>query len=271
MDAPRNIIAIGASAGGLVALRTAVSRLSGSLDAAVLAVIHVSPHSNAQNIVSAIARTTGLNCMVAADGITIERGCLYLAPPGKHLLVKDGRLLLGQGPHENKYRPSIDVLFRSVAVNYANRAIGIVLTGMLEDGTSGMWAIKSSGGICIVQNPEDAEFSDMPRSVINKINPDYVAQLEELPAIIENIITRPLPPEKAIPKELSTEARITEKMMSEIDDLKEIGDKSDFICQDCGGGLYEIKHDPIRRFRCHTGHVYSERVLATLKDEKIEE
>ena len=201
----------------------------------------------------------------------IEPGNMYLAPQDHHVMVKDGMLKINQGPHENKYRPSIDVLFRSAAVNYGNRVIGIVLTGMLEDGTSGMWAIKSCGGICIIQDPVDAEYPDMPQSVVNKIQVDYTGFLEDIPVIINTIIANPLPPAVPIPPELQVEADITEQMMTRIDQLEKIADHSNFVCPDCGGGLWAIKNDPSKRYRCHTGHVYTEKLLGDIQDAKIEE
>jgi two-component system chemotaxis response regulator CheB len=142
---------------------------------------------------------------------------------------------------------------------------------MLEDGTSGMHAIKRTGGICIVQDPKEAQFSDMPRSVLNKIEPNNIAKLDEIPVLLQQYLEKPLPPEKAIPKELKIEAEITERMMSDINTLKEIADHSDFICPDCGGGLWAVKNDPVHRYRCHTGHVYTEKLLNEMQDENIEE
>jgi two-component system chemotaxis response regulator CheB len=179
-------------------------------------------------------------------------------------------LYLTAGPHENKYKPSIDVLFRSAAVNFGNRIIAVILTGMLEDGTSGMSAVKKSGGIGIVQNPADAEFSSMPLSVLSNIEVDYQADLLAIPQIITSILSNPLPAAIPIPNEIQIEARITKNMMSNIDDLKSFADHSDYVCPDCGGGLWAVRDDPAR-YRCHTGHVYTEKLLRLLQDEKIEE
>lgn len=271
MDQIKNIIVIGASAGGIPVITNLLSTFSGNEDAAFIAVVHMSRKSNSRIIANTFQKHTSLKCTVASDGMEVRRGHLYLALPDHHLMLKDNMLRINQGPHENKYRPSIDVLFRSAAVQYGHRTIGIILTGMLEDGTSGMWAIKRSGGICIVQDPAEAQFSDMPRSVLNKIAVDYQASIDEIPAIVKELINKPLPPEKAVPAELQIEADITEKMMSDINQLKKIADQSDFICPDCGGGLWGIKNDPMHRYRCHTGHVYTEKLLQELQDENIEE
>lgn len=161
----KNLIIIGTSAGGINALSKIVEGFSSSIDAAILIVIHVSKSSNSQNIAEILQRHTTLKCVVAENLLKIERGIIYIAPPNQHLMVSGSVFKLTNGVQENKYRPAIDVLFRSAAVQYRNQVIGIILTGMLDDGSSGMFAVKSCGGICIVQDPQEAEFSDMPQSV----------------------------------------------------------------------------------------------------------
>jgi two-component system chemotaxis response regulator CheB len=271
MQEVRNLIVIGASAGGFEAIAKVISGFSPNDEAAVIVVIHMSRKSNSRIIADMFSKSTSLHCLIAAEGMPIERGHLYVALTDHHVMVKGNELLVRQGPHENRYRPSIDVLFRSAAVNFGNRTIGIILSGLLDDGTSGMWAIKQAGGLCIVQNPLEAQFSSMPRSVLNKIEVDYIEYLEDIPDVLKNIINNPLPPEKAVPVELQIEADITNKMMSDIDNLKAIAERSDFVCPECGGGLWHVKNDPVQRYRCHTGHVYTEKLLEDLQDEKIEE
>jgi two-component system chemotaxis response regulator CheB len=271
MNPIRNLIAIGASAGGIRAIIKVIEGFPETIDAAIMIVLHLSRKSSSENIIEIFQRHTTLKCEVALDKMEIERGKIYLARPEHHLLVKDHKMRLNQGPEENKYRPSIDVLFRSVAVHFGNKAIGIILTGMLDDGTSGMYAIKSCGGLCLVQNPSKAEYSDMPSNVLKRIEVDYMADLVDIPIIVQDLLKKPLPPQIAIPNELKVEAEITEKLMSDINDLKKIANRSDFVCPDCGGGLWEIKNDPTHRYRCHTGHVYSEKILYDLQDIQIEE
>ncbi|NJY63404.1 chemotaxis protein CheB [Salinimicrobium sp. CDJ15-81-2] len=267
----RNIVVIGASAGGIPAVKVAIKELKPEMDLAVIVVIHVSSKSNSQNIANTFQRNSALTAKVAEHGIPLKKGHLYVAPPEHQLMVKDDRLILTAGPHENKYRPSIDVLFRSAAVNYRNKAIGIILSGLFEDGTSGMYAIKRCGGICIVQDPKEAEYSDMPRSVLNRIDVDYTLRLQEIPSKIEELMNHPLPPELPVPREIRIEAELTERMMTDINEIKKIADPSDFTCPDCGGGLWAIKNDPVHRYRCHTGHVFTERKLHDLQNENIEE
>lgn len=267
----RNIIVIGASAGGIQAIREVIAQISADRNVAVFVVLHVSRKSNSEALTRIFQKITSLTCEVGTDGAAIRRGHLYLAPPNHHMMVNNGRIRVHQGTRENKYRPSIDVLFRSAAVNYRSRVIGIILSGMFDDGTSGMSAIKRCGGICIIQDPSDAEFPDMPKSVINHLQVDYQVPLANVGNVLEDIFNKPVPPDHPVPKELQVEATITEKMMTSINELKEFADRSDFVCPDCGGGLWAIKNDPMHRYRCHTGHVYYENTLFEIQGLHLEE
>jgi two-component system chemotaxis response regulator CheB len=267
----KRIIVFGASAGGIPAISTVISGLPADLDAAVFVVLHVSSRSSAANLARIFQKHTGLICKPGTDGELILPGHLYIASPNYHMMLKDGRVRTNQGTRENKYRPSIDVLFRSAAVAYGVQVVGVVLTGLLEDGTSGMSAIKRCGGICIVQEPEDAEYSDMPQSVLNKIRVDHQVPLTGMSDLLKIILREALPEPVPVPRELQVEAEITENMMTTINDLKKIGDKSDFVCPDCGGSLYAVKNDPVPRYRCHTGHVYTENTLYDVQGLHLEE
>jgi two-component system chemotaxis response regulator CheB len=267
----KKIIVIGASAGGIPAIKTLLTDLPPDLKAAVFVVLHVSSRSSGWNLAKIFQKHTTLVCKPGTDGELIEPGYLYIAPPNHHMMLKNGKVSTNQGTRENKYRPSIDVLFRSAAVAYGVQVVGIVLTGLLEDGTSGMSAIKRCGGTCIVQEPDDAEYSDMPQSVLNKIRVDHQVPLTEMGALLKTILHKPLAKRVPVPRELQVEADITEKMMTTINDLKEIGIKSDFVCPDCGGSLYAIKNDPAPRYRCHTGHVYTQNTLYDVQGLHLEE
>jgi two-component system chemotaxis response regulator CheB len=220
MEQPNYIIVIGASAGGIPAISTLCSGLPADLPAAVFVVLHMSPLSSGENLARIFQRYTDLVCQVAEDGGSIRPGHLYVAPANHHLLLTEGIMKINQGTRENKYRPSIDVLFRSAAVAYRSRAIGIVLTGMLEDGTSGMYAIKRCGGICIVQEPEDAQYPDMPQSVLNRLEVDYRLPVAGIAGMLAEQAERPALAPPPVPRELAIEAKITENMTSTIDELK---------------------------------------------------
>src|SRR5688572_2762208 len=166
-------IGIGASAGGTNAVSELISQLPATLNAAVFVVFHLSKIAMPEILLERMKKHTKLLCRIANDKEPIEPGTIYLASPNAHLLVKDKNILLGHGPTENRFRPSIDVLFRSIAADFGERSIGIVLTGFLNDGTVGMNAIKQSGGYTIVQDPNEAEYPDMPLSVLETMEADH--------------------------------------------------------------------------------------------------
>ncbi|SDE96033.1 two-component system, chemotaxis family, response regulator CheB [Mucilaginibacter pineti] len=267
----KQIIVIGSSAGGIKAVNQLLSKLSPGLPIAVFVVIHMSKNSQAEIIRTQFQRATNYECQVAADGEPITAGKIYIAPANHHLFIKRGIVRLTNGPHENRWRPSIDVLFRSAAAAYDSHVIGIILTGMLDDGTSGMSAIKRSGGICIVQEPGEAEFEDMPANVLNNVQVDYQVLINDMGYIIEEILTQPKKDLVPIPEDVKIEAAITERMISSIDEMERIGEHSNFTCPDCGGNLWKMKHEDFARYRCHTGHVYTENALMEKQNEALEE
>ncbi|MCF0055013.1 chemotaxis protein CheB [Dyadobacter sp. CY356] len=264
---PRFLVVIGASAGGLNALVEMVRTLPVELDAAFCIVLHLSRKGIGDFVVHRLGKVTSLNCSMAVNGADLEKGHIYVAPPNQHLLVKEGKILLGSGPQENRFRPSIDVLFRSAAVAYTSNAIGIILSGMLDDGTSGMWAIKRSGGICIVQDPNQAEYPDMPLSVINNMEVDHVSELSDIGELLSHIGSQDRKLEISAPQEVILESQIAEKTAVGIDAVEQIADKSVFACPDCGGNLWKVKGDIINRYRCHIGHAYTERDLVVKQAE----
>lgn len=271
MDNLQSVIVVGASAGGLQAVARLVSAIPPNLDTAIFVVLHVSRKSVGHILLKHIQNTTSYQCMLAEDGLEIERGHLYLAPPDRHLIIKPGVMLVTKGPHENRWRPSIDVLFRSAAANFNSKAIGIILTGMMDDGTSGMAAIKRSGGICIVQEPADAEFEDMPVNVLNNVEVNYRLPIADMGYVLQDLFSKPLAPITVVPQDIKLEAEITERMMSGMEELEKLGERSNYTCPDCGGGLWEIKGDVIPRYRCFTGHVYTEKLLLEKQAEGLEE
>ncbi|MDZ7806245.1 MAG: chemotaxis protein CheB [Gracilimonas sp.] len=180
-------------------------------------------------------------------------------------------MLVTKGAHENRSRPAIDPLFRSAAVAFGNRVIGILLTGNLDDGTAGMKVIKRCGGICIVQDPEDAEYPAMPKNALNNVKVDYCVPISEMGDLLNKIIPQKLPKQKAIPKDVSTEAKIAERALSDLASVNELGDQVPFNCPACGGVLWKMKNDSNLRYRCHTGHAYTAASLLADQTNKIEE
>jgi two-component system, chemotaxis family, protein-glutamate methylesterase/glutaminase len=254
---PEFLVVIGASAGGFKALDKLVPQLSADINAAYCIVLHIAVTEKYPFLVNRLQLHTKLKCEAAVDGMTIEKGKIYIAQPGSHLLIKDRKLITGTGPEENGFRPSINVLFRSAAVAFRAHTIGIILTGMLQDGTTGMDAIRRCGGCSIVQDPDEADYPSMPQSVINNMPVDYKLHLDEIGAVIASITRNKSISDKNIPQEIISEARRSENMAVGIKGMDEVGEKSPYGCPDCGGVLWEIKTDSEgKRFRCHIGHAY---------------
>lgn len=267
---PKHIIVIGTSAGGLTVLTELVSQFKPEWDAAYFIVLHLSRKAIGDFLVHRLQQFTTLACKCADDDLSIERGTIYLGVPNFHLLVKKGTMVLGRGPEENRWRPSIDGLFRSAAAAYNSHVTGIVLTGLMDDGTAGMWAIKRSGGTCIVQDPNKAEYPDMPLSVLNKMEVDYCVSLSQMGSVLQRIMDTKEITKMEIPPDIVAEANIAEKMATGIDVVEQVGDPSVYTCPDCGGMLTEINDGKTSRYRCHTGHTYTENDLLLKQSENVE-
>ena len=259
---PKFIVVIGGSAGGLNALIKLVQHFETGKDVAYCIVLHLSRKATGDFVVQRIQQVTPMECSLAEEGTILKKGHIYVARPNQHMLVKNNKIKLGAGPEENRWRPSIDVLFRSAAVAYSSHCIGVILSGLLDDGTSGMWAIKRSGGYCIAQDPNQAEFPDMPLSVINNMEVDHIAPLQDIGALISNITDNTNNEGAPVPEDVMAESKIAEKTAVGIDDVRNLGGlQSAYACPDCGGGLWETQGDVVKRYRCHIGHAYTERDL----------
>jgi two-component system, chemotaxis family, protein-glutamate methylesterase/glutaminase len=260
MADPKFIIVIGTSAGGTLVLPELLAQLNSDMRIAVFIVIHMPKRSVADMFVRRLQKHTALKCKIPTHGEAIKSGHVYIAKPDHHLILKKEKVLLGKGPMENRYRPSIDTLFRSAAAEFDHKVIGIVLTGLLEDGAAGMVSIKRSGGTLIVQDPNEAEYPDMPNAVLNNVKVDHVIPVEAMGTAINKIIAKP-PKKSKIPADVRKEAEIAERVQIGIDQLVKISEHSLFSCPECGGGLWEMTTNGTTRYRCHVGHGYSENGL----------
>jgi two-component system chemotaxis response regulator CheB len=258
------------------ALTRLVAQLPASLPAAVLVVQHLSPESTGEPLVNRLAAHTGLRCQLATNGAHLKAGHLYLAPPDRHLLVKDHHLLVTKGPRENNYRPAADALFRSAAVEYDSHTVGVVLTGMLHDGTAGLDFIKRCGGVAVVQDPTDAEFPSMPESALRNVAIDYVVSLDEMGSLLNELVS-PFPASEPagmatpIPADLKLEAAIAERVVGTTEQVTQLGHQVPLTCPDCGGSLWEINTGSVLRYRCHTGHAFTADALADSTQHALEE
>jgi two-component system chemotaxis response regulator CheB len=263
------IVVIGTSAGGIRALEELVMQLRPEMDAAFFVVLHLSRKGVGDVLFQRLQQHSVLPCKVAVNEDLIKKGTIYLAPPDHHLLIDKEKVLLGKGAPENRWRPSINNLFRSAAANYNSRVIGIILTGLLDDGTAGMSTIKRSGGIAIVQNPNEADYPDMPLSVLENMDVDYVESLSNMGTLLSEIIadTNPVPFE--VPPDILMETAIDKRVSTNVHELKQF-QKSEFNCPDCGGGLWITQTDHPAHFRCHVGHSFTERELMWRQAEVLE-
>jgi len=179
MPLSASLVAIGASAGGVESLQQFVQELPGDLPAALAVVLHV-PATSRSLLAGILSRAGPLAATEASDGEAIVAGRIYVARPGRHLLVDDGRFWLGDGPPEHAARPAIDPLFRSAAAAFGPRVIGVVLSGSLTDGTAGLVEVKRQGGRALVEDPETASHPSMPRSAVRHVDVDFVAGCAQL-------------------------------------------------------------------------------------------
>lgn len=268
--APNYIVVIGTSAGGFNALYELVSTLDEETNASYFIVLHLSARSIGGYLAHRLQEYTKLKCILAMDALPIRRGYIYVAVPNFHLTLTKDEVKLGRGPMENRWRPSIDVLFRSAAAHFTSRVIGVILTGMLNDGTTGMSAIKRSGGHTIVQDPNEAEYPDMPLSVLKSMEVDYCVPVSEMGEIIKTIAAKNIEQEDAPPDDVAQDARIFDKMITAIKDQEQYGNYTPYTCPDCGGVLFEHTHDAIVKLKCHVGHSFTIRDLMIKLTDELE-
>ena len=235
----RDIIVIGASAGGVEALQTVVGSLPPELPAAVFVVLHLYPRSESF-LPGILSRAGALHAVHPQDGDPIEKGRIYVAPPDHHLLVERDHIHVGTGPKEQHQRPCINVTFRSAALAYGERVSAVVLTGQLDDGAAGLWEVKRRGGVAIVQNPEMAAFPSMPLSAVRDVEVDFTVALTEIGPLLARLAVQDSP------------------VVTSNGDKKEMQPTvTDLTCPDCRGTIWEIPHGHFTEYRCRVGHIFS--------------
>ncbi len=267
----RDLVVIGASAGGIPALQSLLQELPADFPAAILIVLHLSPHS-AGLLPEILARAGPLPATNARHGEPIENGHIYVAPPDMHLLADaNRRIRIGHGPKENRFRPAVDPLFRSAALNYGSGVIGIILSGGLDDGTAGLRAVKQAGGLSIVQEPADAESSSMPISAMRHVKIDFC-----LPAAKIGVALARLARETnsgkgaAMPDQTRFEVEVAADERN-VADIRRLGEPSTYTCPTCHGSLFRVADATPTRFRCHTGHAYTAVTLDSELRTKVED
>jgi two-component system chemotaxis response regulator CheB len=264
---------IGASAGGVEALSTIVAGLPADFPASVFVVLHTSPASPSV-LAEILDRAGPLTARYAEDRERIAPGRVYVAPPDQHLVIEPTRVRLTHGPRENRFRPAVDPLFRSAAQVYGPRVVGVVLTGSLDDGTSGLWAVKRLGGAAVVQDPREAFAPSMPESALEHVSVDYCLPLREIAPLLVRLANSQADEGEGVPEvseKTEIEVRIAKEDRVPKAGVLRLGEPSRYACPDCHGVLMQVEEGSLQRFRCHTGHAYTLSVLLSLMDEKIED
>jgi len=252
-----DIVVIGASAGGVEALIQIVKQLSPDTNAAIFVVVHVAPDSTGL-LPAILNRHSQVLAQQAENGLAIERGKIYVAPPDRHLTLEPGSMQVARGPKHNRYRPAIDLLFRTAARNYGPRVVGIVLTGFLDDGSSGLLAIKNAGGIAIVQDPDDARVASMPKNALQQVQPDYCVPAGSIGNLINRLSETEVKPMVGTNKGNGGSRLEKNKALTT------------FTCPDCHGTIWEVEENGEVRFECRVGHSYSPEAMRDAADEEVE-
>lgn len=245
--AKRDIVVIGGSAGSLPCLARVVSGFPRDLPAAVFVVIHLRGREKSR-LPEVLGRAGNLPALQAADQQPIEVGKIYVAPPDHHMLIAEGHIHLSRGPKEGLHRPSINATFRSAAHAYQSRVVGVLLSGMLDDGASGLWDIVQNGGVAIIQDPAEAQFPSMPMNALEDVPIRFKLKAEEIgPRLVE--LVKPN----------------LESPMAQQNIVNNISPEefSGFTCPECRGPLYNHRAKP-PEFKCRVGHIFP---LQTLIEE----
>jgi len=254
-DGRRDLVVIGASAGGVEVLTRVVRDLPPDLPAAICIVLHISPGSPSM-LAHILGRAGTLPCRPARDGERLREGVILVAPPDHHLVIEDSHARLTVGPRENGHRPAIDVLFRSAAAALDSRVVGVVLTGTRDDGAAGLAVIKNNGGAAIVQDPRDAMYADMPASAIANVSVDAIVPSALVASTIAAMVKGEDPPPEA--------------RAGDLDPDPPEGEQVSAVCPECGGVLTERTEAGVLQWQCRVGHRYSPETLIDAQADDVE-
>ena len=266
----RDIIAIGGSWGAVDAIKQLLRELPGDLAATLFIAIHVGARGN-DLLAEIFAEQAAITTSTARDGDELQPGHAYVAPADHHLLLIGGVVRLGHGPRENMSRPAIDPLLRSVGACFGPRAIGVILTGMLNDGASGLADLKRCGGLTVVQSPRDAAASDMPWEALRATQVDYRAPLSGLPGLLAELSAQEAGAPIDVPADIAEEVEIalgTARTAILPDGLSDV---TALTCPACGGVLSQIRREPPLRYRCQVGHAYTAEALVSQQESAVDE
>lgn len=270
MASRHDMIVIGASIGGVEALSTLVTQFPPNMPATVCVVQHVFATATG-HLANILDRAGPLPATLARDEERFEPAHIYVAPPDHHLLVKEGHLRVTRGVRENRVRPAVDPLFRSAAAAYGARVVGVILTGMQNDGTAGLLAVKRCGGKAVVQDPQEAPYPEMPRSALEHVEVDYCVSLARMGAVLYKLTHEPAPETPPIAQDILIETEMAEQPVHHSNNrAEELGTLVPLTCPDCGGPMWELHNDRIKRYRCRLGHAFTAESLLAGQSEVTE-
>jgi two-component system chemotaxis response regulator CheB len=258
-------VVVGASAGGIEALRHFVGALPRDFPGVVLVVLHISPLGTSV-LPQILGRAGDLPACHPADGDPLEPGHVYIAPPDRHLIVGAGHVHLSSGPKRNGYRPAVDRLFETAAQMYGEGVAGVVLSGVLDDGTAGLIEIKKRGGLALVQDPDEALYAMMPASAIEFAAPDLVAPAAELADALAQMADPPPASSQAEARELPEYVEVDRGSS----DQPQPGVSTGLTCPECNGGIWETVDEGVSRYRCRVGHEYTMESFVASQADRVE-
>lgn len=269
-----DIIVIGGSAGALDPLKSLLARLPAGFPAAIFVVLHLSPEFPSY-LAEMIGGFAALPAVIPTERQKIKPGTIYVAPPDHHLLIDDGRVEISRGPRENRHRPAIDPLFRSAAREYGARVAAVVLSGNLDDGSSGLMAIKMRGGLTVVQGTSEALYTEMPTRAKAYAGADYELPAAEIADLLIKACTIGMPARNGRPGEKpmdeQMEAEAGKANLKNDANQDKAGKPSEFACPECHGVMWEMEEGQLLRFRCRVGHAYTADALRMALSDSIEE
>jgi two-component system chemotaxis response regulator CheB len=265
----RDLVVVGASAGGVEALRSMVTGLPADFPACVVVVLHV-PANAPSALPSILRRATNLSVKQAANHDPLTPGTVLVAPPDHHVIVYDDAITLSHGPRENGHRPAVDVLFRSAARTRGDRVVGVVLSGGLDDGAAGLLAIAQRGGACVVQDFDDALHDSMPRAAAAAVPECQVVPMAEMGQVLGDLVKEQVSDDDPPPELMEVETAMAEMDPSVMHAAQRPGQPSGFACPDCHGVLFEIDDGSLLRFRCRVGHAWSPESLVIQQTTDLE-
>jgi two-component system, chemotaxis family, protein-glutamate methylesterase/glutaminase len=267
----RDLVVIGASAGGIEALRLVLGELPRDFNAAICVVMHVAADSPGV-LGDILGRLGPLEAVMVRGRERLAPGVIYVPCPDHHLLIEPGRAITTRGPRENRFRPAVDPLFRSAAQAYGPRVIGVILSGGLGDGTAGLWAIKSMGGVAVVQDPGDAMAESMPLNALRHVKVDHCLPAAQIGSALLRLTREDIIEAGGyvVPDRMKIEVNIAAEQDPLEAGVESLGEPSTFACPECHGVLRQLEEAGRVRFRCHTGHAYTSESLIAELDQAIE-